>query len=284
MQLGLAYGRAHTDTGTGTRTAHTDRREHTHTPPSLLFVIPGPVTRPRTMMHRYGGVALGKCSNTLHASLIHASSTSVRASIDEHHPRVPPLRGPFPVARESRPTPGRAIRRSSGHAEQTLNPSALPRSPSPPPSPPLLPAGCSGCDSPRVQKAVSSPIALLRRGQGQTLYKSPFARRASVMLLLSALDVASLACAAQCPWAGGQRRGLADAGGSRGHVAPFDVDDAHSFLTSDVGGPIQDQQSLKAGPRGPTLLEDFIFRQKMTRFDHERVGPASLASWPLRAF
>jgi catalase len=29
---------------------------------------------------------------------------------------------------------------------------------------------------------------------------------------------------------------------------------------------------LKAGERGPTLLEDFIFRQKIQRFDHERVG------------
>ena len=29
--------------------------------------------------------------------------------------------------------------------------------------------------------------------------------------------------------------------------------------------------SLKAGPRGPTLLEDFHFREKMTHFDHERI-------------
>jgi len=32
-----------------------------------------------------------------------------------------------------------------------------------------------------------------------------------------------------------------------------------------------DQNSLKAGNRGPTLLEDFIFREKMTHFDHERI-------------
>jgi len=44
-----------------------------------------------------------------------------------------------------------------------------------------------------------------------------------------------------------------------------------SFLTSDVGGPMGDQFSLKAGRRGPTLLEDFIFRQKIQHFDHERV-------------
>jgi catalase len=51
-----------------------------------------------------------------------------------------------------------------------------------------------------------------------------------------------------------------------------EVDDSEGFLTSDVGGPIEDQQSLKAGERGPTLLEDFIFRQKITHFDHERVS------------
>jgi catalase len=52
----------------------------------------------------------------------------------------------------------------------------------------------------------------------------------------------------------------------------FTVDDSDAFLTSDVGGPIQDDLSLKAGERGPTLLEDFIFRQKITHFDHERVS------------
>jgi hypothetical protein len=33
---------------------------------------------------------------------------------------------------------------------------------------------------------------------------------------------------------------------------------------------------LKAGERGPTLLEDFIFRQKIQRFDHERVSISCL--------
>ena len=32
-----------------------------------------------------------------------------------------------------------------------------------------------------------------------------------------------------------------------------------------------DQNQLKAGSRGPSLLEDFIFREKMTHFDHERI-------------
>ncbi|KAI1268689.1 heme-dependent catalase [Xylariaceae sp. FL1019] len=49
------------------------------------------------------------------------------------------------------------------------------------------------------------------------------------------------------------------------------VDDSTGFLSDDVGGQIGDQDSLRAGSRGPTLLEDFIFRQKITHFDHERV-------------
>ncbi|KAF2639907.1 catalase-domain-containing protein [Massarina eburnea CBS 473.64] len=54
-------------------------------------------------------------------------------------------------------------------------------------------------------------------------------------------------------------------------LAQFEVNDNDAYMTSDVGGPISDQDSLTAGDRGPTLLEDFIFRQKITHFDHERV-------------
>ena len=43
-------------------------------------------------------------------------------------------------------------------------------------------------------------------------------------------------------------------------------------LTTAQGIPVSDNQnSLKAGPRGPTLLEDFHFREKMFHFDHERI-------------
>jgi catalase len=52
-----------------------------------------------------------------------------------------------------------------------------------------------------------------------------------------------------------------------------DVRDADGqFLTTNQGLRINDNQnSLKAGPRGSTLLEDFIFREKITHFDHERI-------------
>ncbi len=47
-------------------------------------------------------------------------------------------------------------------------------------------------------------------------------------------------------------------------------DDAH--LTTNQGIRVSDNQnSLKAGARGPTLLEDFVLREKIFHFDHERI-------------
>ena len=46
----------------------------------------------------------------------------------------------------------------------------------------------------------------------------------------------------------------------------------HDMLTTNQGLGISDNQnSLKANTRGPTLLEDFILREKITHFDHERI-------------
>ena len=43
-------------------------------------------------------------------------------------------------------------------------------------------------------------------------------------------------------------------------------------LTTNHGVPVSDNQnSLKAGARGPTLLEDFVLREKIFHFDHERI-------------
>jgi catalase len=63
-----------------------------------------------------------------------------------------------------------------------------------------------------------------------------------------------------------------------GHNATIDtldrvrVDSTGRVLTTNQGVPIGDNQnSLKAGLRGPTLLEDFILREKITHFDHERI-------------
>jgi catalase len=46
----------------------------------------------------------------------------------------------------------------------------------------------------------------------------------------------------------------------------------HPALTTNQGVALSDNQnSLQANPRGPTLLEDFILREKITHFDHERI-------------
>ncbi|OWQ45838.1 catalase HPII [Roseateles noduli] len=63
--------------------------------------------------------------------------------------------------------------------------------------------------------------------------------------------------------------------GRNATIAPLDrvrVDSSGQALTTNQGVRIADNQnSLKAGPRGPVLLEDFILREKITHFDHERI-------------
>ena len=63
--------------------------------------------------------------------------------------------------------------------------------------------------------------------------------------------------------------------GTNKTIAPLDrvrVDSTKRALTTNQGVPVGDNQnSLKAGLRGPTLLEDFILREKITHFDHERI-------------
>jgi catalase len=58
-------------------------------------------------------------------------------------------------------------------------------------------------------------------------------------------------------------------------IAPLDrvrADSAGQVMTTNQGVAIADNQnSLKAGLRGPALLEDFILREKITHFDHERI-------------
>lgn len=52
----------------------------------------------------------------------------------------------------------------------------------------------------------------------------------------------------------------------------YTTDNSDSKLTTNQGLKINNNQdSLKAGERGATLLEDFILREKITHFDHERI-------------
>src|SRR5688500_1981007 len=50
---------------------------------------------------------------------------------------------------------------------------------------------------------------------------------------------------------------------------PANSDD---FLTSDQGVRLSNRDnSLRAGVRGPTIMDDFHMREKITHFDHERI-------------
>ncbi|MET4897821.1 catalase [Sphingomonadaceae bacterium jetA1] len=55
-------------------------------------------------------------------------------------------------------------------------------------------------------------------------------------------------------------------------AADGDHGDGTAHLTDNFGHRISDNQnSLRAGARGPTLLEDFVLREKIFHFDHERI-------------
>ncbi len=68
--------------------------------------------------------------------------------------------------------------------------------------------------------------------------------------------------------------GVAPQGGNAtiGTLDHVRVDSSGQALTTNQGVAVADNQnSLKAGTRGPVLLEDFILREKVTHFDHERI-------------
>src|SRR4051812_36042139 len=57
-----------------------------------------------------------------------------------------------------------------------------------------------------------------------------------------------------------------------GHGGEWHQQATGNTLSTNQGLPIADNQnSLRANERGPTLLEDFILREKITHFDHERI-------------
>ena len=66
----------------------------------------------------------------------------------------------------------------------------------------------------------------------------------------------------------GEQTVTVGAGGETHQIA----DDGAPVLTTQQGTPVSDDQnSLKIGARGPTVLEDFHFREKIFHFDHERI-------------
>ena len=74
---------------------------------------------------------------------------------------------------------------------------------------------------------------------------------------------------------GSEKTGSMAPAGVNATIEPLDrvrVDSTGQALTTNQGVAIGDNQnSLKASARGPVLLEDFILREKLTHFDHERI-------------
>jgi catalase len=74
---------------------------------------------------------------------------------------------------------------------------------------------------------------------------------------------------------GSEKTGSVAPEGLNATIEPLDrvrVDSSNRLLTTNQGVPVADNQnSLKYGVRGPALLEDFILREKITHFDHERI-------------
>lgn len=93
--------------------------------------------------------------------------------------------------------------------------------------------------------------------------------------IIASVLINALLARAACPFMDGNGEELKKRHdrllGDDGFLDQFTVDDTDVFTTTDSGTPVADRNSLKAGARGPTLLEDFVLRTKITRFDHERV-------------
>ena len=74
---------------------------------------------------------------------------------------------------------------------------------------------------------------------------------------------------------GSKKTGSVAPKGVNATIEPLDrvrVDSSGQVLTTNQGMAISDNQnSLKFGLRGPVLLEDFVLREKITHFDHERI-------------
>ncbi|MBY3046613.1 catalase [Rhizobium leguminosarum] len=59
--------------------------------------------------------------------------------------------------------------------------------------------------------------------------------------------------------------------GAGGELHQF-AEDGMPVLTTAQGGPVSDDQNtLRLGARGPALIDDFHFREKIFHFDHERI-------------
>lgn len=63
-----------------------------------------------------------------------------------------------------------------------------------------------------------------------------------------------------------------DENAKKRQMEEYNEDPKGQYMTTDQGVRVTDvDNSLTAGERGPTLMEDFHFRERMTSFDHESI-------------
>jgi catalase len=94
--------------------------------------------------------------------------------------------------------------------------------------------------------------------QGATLSMSRTGTASTLSEARTNAKTGQAATAGQCP--------------QSGVLATMRADGDERVLTTNQGVPVADNQnSLKAGASGPALLKDFILREKITHFDHERI-------------
>ncbi len=152
---------------------------------------------------------------------------------------------------------------------KSTSPKASQSAPPPPPAP-------AGRDEP-INKQVAAqgqPLAVQMPVAGHKL--AEHGRDAAVRppegAQVPVPDAAAVASTASEANASEKAGAGAGAPGPAGSLDPQRVDASGQRLTTNQGVPVGDNQhSLKAGLRGPTLLEDFILREKITHFDHERI-------------
>ena len=84
--------------------------------------------------------------------------------------------------------------------------------------------------------------------------------------LIAAFAAYAHVAQAGCPYMDGDAvvRRDDNAASTDDFMGRYEVDDSDVYMTNPVGGPIEEQESLSAGERGPTLLEDQAFRRKVS--------------------
>ncbi|WP_246158964.1 catalase [Catellatospora sichuanensis] len=141
-----------------------------------------------------------------------------------------------------------------GEAKQASLKPATPKPPAAKTSPARRPTAEAGAAQVAAAKAAPFTKAVPAKKAGSR------AAPAAVAEALSRAERAGAAAAAP----GGDAKVL--------QLDPHRMDKAGTELTTDQGIGVEDTDNwLRAGPRGPALLEDFHGREKIMRFDHERI-------------